>query len=476
MKKCNQSIRCKLTVWYVLLFTVILLVIDVFSYSFHVCGHYDDIDNDLVNAASQSLSSLSSNTYNPFYNQVSGRFQVIIRYFQKNGDLLTSGQSQQQLPNVNPIFAQQHPMGPAFDFLAGITPPIEKPIRMSGGTFYTVEFEHTRWRIYTVPVTLKNTQYYIETITSLAYVDDAVGIFRLALLGVSLFGLTAALIGGYFIAKITLKPIAAVINTISAIGSSHDLSQRLQIPLPSDEIGKLIITFNDMLFSLQQAEIVQQRFIADASHELRAPVTVIKANLDLIQRYEIMDPHELSEIFSAINKEADHMNSLVADLLLLARADAHTQLDMAEVHLDELILETMQVANNISHQHTFLLDQFEIITIPGNTEKLRQMMLNIVSNAIKYTPPGGEIRVKLTKVAATVVISVSDTGIGISAEDLPYIFDRFYRADPSRSRSVEGTGLGLTIVRWIVEQHRGAIEVESELGIGTCFTITLPLK
>jgi len=119
---------------------------------------------------------------------------------------------------------------------------------------------------------------------------------------------------------------------------------------------------------LQQAEIVQQRFIADASHELRAPVTVIKANLDLIQRYEIMDPHELSEIFSAINKEADHMNSLVADLLLLARADAHTQLDMAEVHLDELILETMQVANNISHQHTFLLDQFEIITIPGNTE------------------------------------------------------------------------------------------------------------
>ncbi len=230
-----------------------------------------------------------------------------------------------------------------------------------------------------------------------------------------------------------------------------------------------------MLASIEVAYRAQQRFISDASHELRAPLTAIQGNLELLRRHRAMPEAEREEALTEVERESTRLSRLVADLLVLARADAGVSLKCCPVDLDAVVLEAYREARHLSQGQTLTLDPFEPAGVEGDEDRLKQLLLILLDNAFKYTPATGRVTLGLHRRETDVEIVVRDTGVGIAPEDLPLVFERFYRADPARSRDPGGTGLGLPIAQWIVEQHDGTITLESELGQGTTATVLLPL-
>jgi signal transduction histidine kinase len=262
-------------------------------------------------------------------------------------------------------------------------------------------------------------------------------------------------------------------STASTIAHSRDLSHRIATPPHHDELGRLANIFNDMLTSIEAAYVAQQRFVGDASHELRAPLTAIQGNLELIRRHPEMPPADRDEALAEAEREAVRLTRLVADLLALARADAGVTLRHEIVDLDAVVLDVFQTARQLAHGQELRLDPFEPVQVVGDADRLKQLLLILLDNALKYTPSGGRVTMGLRQCVAGSEITVQDTGVGIAAADLSRVFERFYRADPARNRDAGGTGLGLAIARWIVEQHRGAIQIDSALEQGTIVTVSL---
>lgn len=290
--------------------------------------------------------------------------------------------------------------------------------------------------------------------------------------------LIAALVVGAWLAERALAPVDAVTQAALRISRAEDLSRRLP-PYPSmDELGRLIAAFNEMLGRLDDVFRDQQRFVADVSHELRTPLTALQGNIDLLKRGAIHDAEARRESLAIIESEVARLNRLVADLLLLARADGGETVVHQPVELDTLLLEVFRQARVLTSASSIRLrlGHEDQATILGDPDRLKQLFLNLVDNAIKYTQEG-EVVLSLWKDEETreVRVTVQDTGIGIAAEALPFLFRRFYRTDKARSRQLGGTGLGLAIVNWIAQAHEGAITVESEEGKGSTFTVTFPL-
>jgi heavy metal sensor kinase len=272
-----------------------------------------------------------------------------------------------------------------------------------------------------------------------------------------------------------LSPLVDITESALRISGADDLSQRIPQRGPvNDEMGRLVTAFNDTLGRLEQLFTSQQRFLADVSHELRTPLTVIKGNVDLVRRMKQVDEESLDNI----EDEADRLTRLVGDLLLEAQAESgKLPLHFAPVELDTLLLEVFKEMRILARERVQLkLPEIDQIMINGDRDRLKQVLINLIANAIKYTPQGGEVVLSLGKVGGNARLIVRDTGLGIPAEDLPHIFERFYRAEKSRSRSkIGGFGLGLSIAYWIVNHHGGQIEVDSAEGKGTTFCIYLPM-
>jgi heavy metal sensor kinase len=273
-----------------------------------------------------------------------------------------------------------------------------------------------------------------------------------------------------------LSPLETITETVDQINRADDLSRRVpQRERTEDEISEMVESFNQTLERLEQLFTSQQRFLADVSHELRTPLTVIKGNVDLMRRMKQIDDESLT----SIDQEAGRLTRLVGGLLLLAQAESgKLSLSMRPVQLDALLVEVFQemrvLAGSKVHVHLKEIDQLQV---NGDRDRLKQVLLNLVSNAIQYTPQDGDVFVSLARAGDQARLTVRDTGPGIPAEDLPHIFERFYRAEKSRTRSrASGFGLGLSIAHWIVEHHGGRIEVESKDGKGTMFVIWLPLE
>jgi len=264
-------------------------------------------------------------------------------------------------------------------------------------------------------------------------------------------------------------------QTAQTIALSQDLSRRIESPPRLDELGRLARTFNEMLESIETAYHTQQRFVSDASHELRAPLTAIQANLELLHRQSTMSETEREETLTEVERESARLARLVADLLVLARADAGTSLHHRPVDLDTVVLEAFRGARHLSQGQQLVLDSLEPARVEGDEDRLKQLVLILLDNAIKYTLGDGQIILGLRCQNHSVEILVRDTGIGIAPEDLPLVFERFYRADPARNYDLGGTGLGLPIARWIVKQHSGEIWLKSQPGQGTTAIVRLPL-
>jgi heavy metal sensor kinase len=277
-----------------------------------------------------------------------------------------------------------------------------------------------------------------------------------------------------FTARAT-QPLATMTRVATQITNADDLSRRIPLENPSnDEVGKLVTAFNQTLERLERLFTSQQRFLGDVSHELRTPLTVIKGNIGLIRRMGTPDEESLSSIES----EVDRLSRLVGDLLLVNQAESGMlPLNLDRVQLDEVILEVLQQMHVLAGERkNLVLGEIEHVQIKGDRDRIKQVFVNLVSNAIAYTPNGSTIDLEMRKMNGKVQVTISDNGPGISAQDLPHIFDRFYRGEKSRKRNAAGgSGLGLSIARYIVVKHGGTIEVVSEEGKGTTFIVQLPI-
>ncbi len=268
-----------------------------------------------------------------------------------------------------------------------------------------------------------------------------------------------------------IRDLAGVISDIDA----SRLDQRLAVGESPNELGDLAEAINGMLNRIGSAYQSQLRFVSDASHELRTPISVIQGYANLLDRWGKKDEKTLQESIEAIKSETESMKDLVEQLLFLARGDNETlQLHRQEFDASEIIEETVAEAKMIDPDHNFALDLHRPCPISADKQLFKQAMRILVDNSIKYSPGGEEIIIRSGPDEGAIRISVQDQGIGIAAQDLPNIFERFYRSDESRARKTGGSGLGLAIARWIVERHGGHFEVLSRLDIGTRITVVLP--
>mgnify|MGYP000873549394 CR=1 FL=1 len=290
---------------------------------------------------------------------------------------------------------------------------------------------------------------------------------------IALLVLASAVFGGLLIRRM-MRPVFDLTKAARSIGA-NDLSTRIKTVDSHDELQDLADTFNGMLDRIQESYEQQNRFVSDASHELRTPLSVVSGYANLLRRWGSGDPAVLREAVGKIIEETDGMQQLVERLLFLARADRKTQRVRFEtVDASELMEEIAEETRMIDGEHALQTEIARDVTLTADRALLKQAVRAIVDNSIKYTPPGGAIRLGCRERGGFAELEVSDTGVGIAAKDLPHIFDRFYKADGARTRGKGSSGLGLSIAKWIAERHGGTIRVESAPGNGTDFRIRLP--
>ncbi len=349
-------------------------------------------------------------------------------------------------------------------------------LRINQPVYHETRFRGVHLRVLSVPLIIDGRS--VGTLQAAASLDvvDAARQVLLYIMGIAtIIAVMLAAFGSWLAVGRALAPLESVTDTVEQINRADDLARRIPYDGPEeDEIGSLIEAFNQTLERLETLFTSQQRFLADVSHELRTPLTVIKGNVDLMRRMKSLDEESLS----SIDQEAGRLTRLVGGLLLLVQAESGSvSLNIKPVELDTLLLEVFQEMKVLAGEKLKLhLTDIDQVLVNGDRDRLKQVLLNLVANAIQYTPQGGDVFLSLGKVAEQARLIIRDTGPGIPAEDLPHIFERFYRAEKSRTRSkTTGFGLGLSITQWIVEKHGGRIEVDSKDVQGTTFCIWLPL-
>jgi heavy metal sensor kinase len=283
-------------------------------------------------------------------------------------------------------------------------------------------------------------------------------------------------VGGWLLARRSLSPIAHITEKTRRITASN-LGERLRPRGTGDELDYLIATLNGMISRLDDSFKRISQFTADASHELRTPISAMRGEAELV----LSKPRPIEEyrqVLADYVHKLDFLTRMINDLILLSKFDSDkAALEMTPIKLNELLVNLWELFGVLAEQKgaEFTLGEIEEAAVLGDRTRLQQLFTNLIDNAIKFTPFGGRVEISLKKDGHFARISIRDTGIGIPKEELDRIFERFYRVDKSRVKTAGGTGLGLSICRWIAEAHQGRIEVESELGKGSCFMVLLPL-
>ncbi len=317
---------------------------------------------------------------------------------------------------------------------------------------------------------------YVQTAAAMQMIDRARSQMLSVLILGSIGAVAAAAAIGWLAADRALRPLSVITQTAQQISRADDLSRRIPVHgTGDDEVTRLATAFNASMERLEQLFIAQRRFLADVSHELRTPLTAVRGNVDLLERMGGADPESLQDIRS----ETERMTRLVGDLLLLAQADSNSlPLARVPIDLDTLLLDTAREARVLNNAIQITIGEIDQASVLGDPDRLKQVVLNLVANAMKYTPAGGRVTLGLSQVEGWARLIVSDTGIGIPIDEQARIFDRFYRVDKARSRAMGGAGLGLSIAQRITQLHGGRLEVTSEgiPGKGTTFSLWLPLR
>jgi heavy metal sensor kinase len=452
-----HSIKFRLTVWYLAVMAILIILFGFLSYFLLANSLYQNLDRNIQVRSAEILSEMSRPIPTTIQTQIGEIFQI----YDSQGNTLINITSDLNIDTINILLDKT---GPA------VGDTIMATTQTTSGQQVRLEVTRILYR-----TNLRQTVSAILVLgTPTAAVTQAVDSFRGVVIigGIVIVILAAA--GGYFIALKALKPVDDITRSARSIEET-DLSKRIKVR-SKDELGRLAETLNEMINRMEKAFERQRQFTADASHELRTPLAVIEAESTLALE-KSRSPDEYRESLESVTEEVNYMSSILEKLLMLARADAgKEQLNYSRVNLKDLItgiipdIEMLSRDKGLRFEAKTAADLF----VKGDRVKLKQLLLNLLDNAIKYTPQG-TITLSLQQQEDQAVIAVADTGIGIDEEHLPRIFERFYRVDKARSRSEHGTGLGLSIAKYIVEAHGGRIEVTSQPGQGSVFTTYLPL-
>ena len=461
------SIRSKLTAWYVLLLGIILVLFSILLFFFLSKRLNESVDSSLtLSARIVARSTQISNSRTPFPG-LDLFFDQFMGFGRDKSYKIYDGSG--NIGSLSKNFdGSQFPLS-----------DIAYSAALKGGTSYEtfIISDNHPIRVITMPV-IRNGKLanLVQVGTSKKVVVDTLKNLAIILwTAVPSVLLLTALIGR-FIARRALKPVAKITQTAKDIGSGANLSQRIPVPEVKDEIGELALTFNSMMDRLESSFSQMRQFSSDASHELRTPLTVLKGQSELTLGKE-RKPKEYQEVISSNLEEIQYMSKVLEDLFMLSKSDENQiALDYESVDLKLLIEEICRHAQIIASEKNIkiITAYIERIQVYGDPVRLRQMIWNVIINGIKYTQPDGEVTVSLQEKKDIALITIQDNGIGISNSDLPLIFNRFYRVDKARSREEGGTGLGLSICKFIVDAHKGSIDIESTLGEGTKFKIKLP--
>ena len=454
-----MSLRLRLTLLYTSLLGGILAIFGVIVYGLVSVMMINQVDNVLTQTANEMISLTRVNAVGELNVITLPPMElseiVLVQVWGRDGLLRASS------PNISQYRNSIDPTG----------------LKVSRPVFRDSTVNRSRLRVVSIPLMVSDRQVGVLQVgISRAWVDSTQNSLLSALVLGGLISVTIAGVAGWLSTGRALSPLETVTEVATQITNADDLSRRIPLSGSSeDEVGKLIQAFNQTLSRLEQLFTTQRRFLADVSHELRTPLTVIKGNVGLLRRMGATDEESLS----SIETEVDRLTRMVGDLLLLAQAESgKLPLDMHPVELDTILLEVFQQMRVLAGDRLNLrITEIDQVQVVGDRDRLKQVLLNLVGNAIKYTPSGGSINLALGKTGSQAKLIVSDTGQGIPSAELPHIFERFYRAEKARTRAREGSsyGLGLSIAYWIVQNHGGRIEVDSKEGQGTTFCVWLPL-
>lgn len=466
MRRLNLPIKWKLTLWYGGILALILVVFSSGVYIYFRNSLQISIDVKIKSIA-EVLASSMTDTHNQ---SVFGNFE---RYLENVLGRKPKGKFIQIIDASGKIGAKMNDIETETIPVSFNT--MERALK-GEAVYETMENVNPRLRMLTLPI-LEN-----KKVTSIVQVGSSLADFDetmrklLIIMFISIpTSISVTIIVGYFMAKKSLRPVGQIRRAAVKISSSN-LDERIDVKGRKDELSRLAETFNEMISRLKDAFQRVNQFSIDVSHELKTPLTILKGETEVALRKERAN-EEYKKLLESNLEEIDRMSRIIDDLLLLSKADSKDmKLNVENISLRDLLADVCMnmkvVATNKGID--LAVDELTDVRFIGDELKLRRMLLNIIDNGIKYTQKGGVVTVSSSTDNGYAYITVKDNGVGISKDDLKYIFDRFYRADRSRKRE-SGSGLGLSISKWIAEAHKGTIEVESQLSAGSQFSIKLPL-
>ena len=466
MKKFNLPIKWRLTVWYGGVLSLILIIFTSGIFIYFKNSLQDSIDAK-IRSIGEVLSSSMTEAHGA---SVFGNFE---RYLENVLGRKPKGKFIQIMDSSGRIGAKMSDI--EGEALPTSFNALERAMR--GEIVYeTIERTKPRLRMVTIPIMdNKKVTSVVQVGTSLEDFDETIRKLLLIMIISIPTSISVTIVIGYFMAKKALKPVDQIRRAAVKISSSN-LDEKIDIAGRRDELGRLAETFNAMIGRLKDAFQRINQFSIDVSHELKTPLTILKGETEVALRKE-REKDDYQKLLLSNLEEIDRMSCIIDDLLLLSKADTkEINLNIEEVALRDLIMDVCMDMKVVADKKDVELQisELEDVRLKGDELKLRRMLLNIVENGIKYSHVGGKVSVSSYVNDGYAKIDVKDDGIGISEEDIKYVFDRFYRADRSRKRE-SGSGLGLSISRWIAGAHKGSIEVKSQPTLGSMFTIKLPI-
>jgi len=463
-----MSIRVRLTLWFALIVGLILIVSGMFFYSALRLWLETEAESNL-----KVYATLVNANLDDLRNSEPIDYDVVRSRLPPMDEIASPGMYMQLVDGDGNVVIKSDSLG------TQQLPPGTWPEEQGQETSTVItkidsdDGGDVRTMILAATLDLGGETHLLQVGQSLAAIDAVLARAGLFLIASIVLILTLAVLSGAFLIRRALAPVRHITGTAQGIESSADLSQRVGYRGPKDEIGQLATTFDHMIERLDRALKSQRNFVADASHELRGPLTVMQGNLDLLKRN--LSDDDRQESIKVLETETVRMSKIVADLLVLAELDSGQADPKEMVSLRDLLVDAHGRARQLAGNRLITIAREEDLWAKGDAHRLEQVLNNLVDNAIRYTPDGGAITLSLHRDGEWALVEVADTGIGIAPDQLPHIFDRFYRVDKARSRAKGGTGLGLAIVKGIVDQHGGKITVASQPGKGSTFKVWLKL-
>jgi len=478
-----KSIRFRIVLWYMGLLTITLLVFSTLVYQSFKKTLYDDLDDLLSSKADGVVNAIS--TY--------WEIEKMDNEQADTGKFLSMASNwvveKSKDPNLMSICVQILDMNGKKLVASKNAPKIYELseddidyVLKGKDSFDTIKGEAhpgkiTAFRVYTKPVIQDGkVKYLVQVASAQGLIYVALGGLRILLFVLLPITVVVTGIAGAFLARLTLRPVDHMVDTLKKI-TAENLKLRIHIPDTKDEVKRLADTFNDMIERLDKSFASQHEFIQDISHELRTPLAILKGELEVTLK-KLRSPEEYEAVLVSSLEEIGKMSRVIEDLLVLARFDNNQiALEIRRVDLGGIVSRVLDDMKILAEQKDIelSLSRQDNIMLDGDEGQLRRLFVNLLDNAIKYTSRKGKVIIMAQKNGGHAKVVISDTGVGIPEEDMPYIFDRFYQVSKAR-RVNHGFGLGLSIAKSIIESHRGTISVFSQPGQGATFTVLLPLS